>query len=425
MALIQNLTRRIFYDSLLKIKCQPFGQEGDTQPLNDVTLLRYGDHVEQLINLGIIKLTKGLTEAGKDIKTDEDISPIRDNDVYLSAFDKSLKDAIHDGDLQSGLGYIPENIANKGQPNGYAELDANTKVPSIRIPDTFKEIRVVANISERDLLVPFEGMRVHVLDNGDGKWAEYIWTGTIWILTGDKDTPFTGIIDWANISNKPTSLVADIDDAVSKRHVQNTDQKLDENGINETSVGEIRSHIDSTSNPHSTSLEQARSVNNTISGNINFNSNRALNLSQPTSNGEPIIYGNDGEVYFYDTSRSKVLSISYITTMAATNSSSVSNTYLRQINGMVMNLNGFLLPFNSTLVGIVATNRIGINETWVAEVRKNGGVTAIDSISINNTDRAYNMNKNTDFNAGDIIQIYVNGSTIDSPKVILYFRRRR
>jgi len=35
--------------------------------------------------------------------------------------------------LNSGVGYIPENIANKGIPNGYAELDANGKVPASQI----------------------------------------------------------------------------------------------------------------------------------------------------------------------------------------------------------------------------------------------------------------------------------------------------
>lgn len=35
--------------------------------------------------------------------------------------------------LNSGLGYIPQNIAEKGQPNGYAGLDANGKVPASQI----------------------------------------------------------------------------------------------------------------------------------------------------------------------------------------------------------------------------------------------------------------------------------------------------
>jgi hypothetical protein len=36
--------------------------------------------------------------------------------------------------LNVGLGYIPENIANKGIPNGYAALDALGKVPTTQLP---------------------------------------------------------------------------------------------------------------------------------------------------------------------------------------------------------------------------------------------------------------------------------------------------
>jgi hypothetical protein len=36
--------------------------------------------------------------------------------------------------LNSGVGYIPENIANKGIPNGYAELDVTGKVPLAQLP---------------------------------------------------------------------------------------------------------------------------------------------------------------------------------------------------------------------------------------------------------------------------------------------------
>ncbi|MBN8665802.1 MAG: hypothetical protein J0L83_14570 [Chitinophagales bacterium] len=37
---------------------------------------------------------------------------------------------------QNALGYTPENLANKGQANGYADLDANGKIPAARIDFT-------------------------------------------------------------------------------------------------------------------------------------------------------------------------------------------------------------------------------------------------------------------------------------------------
>jgi len=67
----------------------------------------------------------------------------------------------------------------------------------------------------------------------------YVWDGAAWQDEGDIID-----IDWAAITGKPTSPVADIDDAVSKRHTQNTDQKLDEGGANEVIVADIKDAVD-------------------------------------------------------------------------------------------------------------------------------------------------------------------------------------
>jgi len=49
----------------------------------------------------------------------------------------------------------------------------------------------------------------------------YVWSGSAWVDQGD-------ILDltWSAISGKPSSSVGDIDDAVSKKHTQNTDTQI-------------------------------------------------------------------------------------------------------------------------------------------------------------------------------------------------------
>jgi len=49
----------------------------------------------------------------------------------------------------------------------------------------------------------------------------YVWDGTQWVDQGDIFN-----IKWDSIENKPTSSTSDIDDAVSKKHSQNTDKIL-------------------------------------------------------------------------------------------------------------------------------------------------------------------------------------------------------
>lgn len=87
----------------------------------------------------------------------------------------------------------------------------------------------VANIAERDNLItnPPAGVTVQagdksfVIDDGDGKHAEYTYTGSMWLKTGDPDWANV-ITDWANITGKPTTLSGfGITDAVDTSTNQN------------------------------------------------------------------------------------------------------------------------------------------------------------------------------------------------------------
>jgi hypothetical protein len=75
------------------------------------------------------------------------------------------------------------------------------------------------------------------------------WFGLVWLDQGD-------IIDlkWAVIEDKPTSSVANIDDAVSKKHTQGTDQGLDTGGANAVTAAQAKAGYTHsgviTGNPH-------------------------------------------------------------------------------------------------------------------------------------------------------------------------------
>lgn len=143
----------------------------------------------------------------------------------------TIRGEITSDNVTNALGYTPENAANKGSPNGYASLDSNGMVPVSQIPSTFREIRVVANIAARDALEPYEGLRVHVKDAsadptvGEG-WAEYLSDGTSWTKTAESES-IDVVQQWSDIQGKPTSSVANIDDAVSERHSHSNKTTLD------------------------------------------------------------------------------------------------------------------------------------------------------------------------------------------------------
>jgi len=68
-------------------------------------------------------------------------------------------------------------------------------------------------------------------------WSIALSSGTLdkWLQIGSASS-----VDWSALTNKPSASVSDIDDAVSKKHTQNTDTKLDEGGANEISAEQLK-----------------------------------------------------------------------------------------------------------------------------------------------------------------------------------------
>ena len=89
----------------------------------------------------------------------------------------------------------------------------------------------------------------------------------------------------ATDAGKP--VVLDADGNVDASMINDAD--IDHNNIQNNGTythTQIDSHIDSTSNPHSVSLEQVRSQNNQVSGDIDMNGNKVVNLASPTASAD-------------------------------------------------------------------------------------------------------------------------------------------
>lgn len=110
-----------------------------------------------------------------------------------------------------------------------------------------------------------------------------------------------------------------------------------------------------------------------------------------------------------------------ITFNASRNSSNTSNIYLRTGDGTPTNISRFILPWNCTLIAIsTSTNS---SETWVAEVHS--GLSLVSGASLSSVATTSNYSTyNIDFNAGDDISLYCNGTGIDNPRIMVVFRRR-
>lgn len=86
-----------------------------------------------------------------------------------------------------GIGYVAENIVNKGLANGYASLDGEGKVPLTQLPDLGSKAVIVDDIDARDAITPLEeGIRAFVLDASadptvNAGAAEYIYHNDVWV----------------------------------------------------------------------------------------------------------------------------------------------------------------------------------------------------------------------------------------------------
>ena len=143
----------------------------------------------------------------------------------------------------------------------------------------------------------------------------------------------------------------------------------------------------------------------------------------PTDGSTIFIDSTSGDVYYVDPIRLKKLGVATIQTDGSRNKNKVTNIYLRGEGDTPSNLNGFVLPWNATLIAISMSSNVNI-QTWSAQVRKNGSTSPEDFLTSTNLYSKYNSTNNVDFNAGDRVEIFCSGQNIQYPKVSLFFRRR-
>lgn len=111
---------------------------------------------------------------------------------------------------------------------------------------------IVDNIAARNALTPKNAQRVYVVNaTGDSTansgGAEYMWRSSTsaWIKLSEAESQPL-VLAWANITGKPSSGVAAIDDAVAKRHSHANATQLDkigEDGAGNVTYGGARPRI--------------------------------------------------------------------------------------------------------------------------------------------------------------------------------------
>lgn len=126
-------------------------------------------------------------------------------------------------------------------------------------------------------------------------------------------------------------------------------------------------------------------------------------------------------IYDKTNSRNRFLGVArQYMTFSGRDSANNSNEYLR-VGLFTSNQAGIRLMRNATLTGISAQTNGA--ETWNVRVRKNGVVTDLATLVLSAVSGAQDE-YNVDFDAGDSVEVYLDGTQIDRPLVTLEFRER-
>jgi hypothetical protein len=127
-------------------------------------------------------------------------------------------------------------------------------------------------------------------------------------------------------------------------------------------------------------------------------------------------------VYDKSNSRSKWLSVHHEHVMfTGRNSMNNSNEYA--MIGMFSSFEtGFRLHENMTLVGIKI--QCADNATFTARVRKNDSATNVASLAVAAAKGAQDATLNVDFSQGDEIQVFIDGTSVARPIIVLEFAQK-
>lgn len=198
----------------------------------DITILENGEATRQSqestrqTNEGTRQTQEGTRQSNEAARNTEfeswrtQIENSTAGDMTKAVYDKNVDGIVDKADVANKIDwagiqnnpitYTPENSANKGIANGYAPIGADGFIPSAYVK-AIATLKVVNDIAARDALDKSEGLRVHVLDaTGDPTvttgWAEYMWTGTEWKKTAEKES-IDVIYSYNNLTDLPASFV--------------------------------------------------------------------------------------------------------------------------------------------------------------------------------------------------------------------------
>ena len=226
--------------------------------------------------------TTDISNNSDDISTNE--TNISTNTTDISNLDTDLNDHVTDTTnphsvTASQVDAVP--TSDVGANGGVAELDGDGFVPNSQLPEI---------ATNKTWVVADEAEMLTLSDAQQGDVAVQTEENETWILNpADPDNPDpSDINEWQKLKT-PTAEVSSVFGRTGDVTAESGDYDVSQitNAASDSDVDavadDLNDHETDTTNPHSTTLEQVRSEDNSISGSINFNGEDADGVATITA----------------------------------------------------------------------------------------------------------------------------------------------
>lgn len=188
----------------------------------------------------------------------------------------------------------------------------------------------------------------------------------------------------------------------------------------------VNLNIDSVGTTHSYQLSWGGVLSLSRGGlsNSTFTASQILIVNSSTSSVVSSGYQfNDSGTSSTDiwSSQRTIQYIETLTLSGARNAPNATNVYLRSGDGLPFNTTPFVLPFDGVIKSISIST--SANATWTGEVRNNGVLVPGASL-ISTAQSATYSSFNVNVDAGDLLQLYMNGTNIPRPRMVVIISKR-